>query len=147
MDEFPEWLERRYAEIYYGPFVPDDVVLPDTVVMPLERLKKIRAILRRKFKLSLEFANVATAAVTGFENYYYARKAYWENSKGASPDEDCPADVIIRRREAQANMLITLVEADPRIARQTIGLVRPTMLSWKPSLRAPNPLQPRRTEG
>ncbi len=141
--ELDEVTELRFIQRMYGPSLRADVALPDTVIPTLEKLKLVRAIIRRKFKLSREVANLITAALFGFTNYYFAREAYWDGTVGCAPDDECPPDVVLRRRVRQANILVELAGADPKTAKTVINLVRPTMEKWEPSLRSLNPFQRR----
>ncbi|MCV9964874.1 hypothetical protein OIU34_23560 [Pararhizobium sp. BT-229] len=143
MLDIDEVTEMRLMQRMYGPSLREDIELPDAVVPTLEKLKLVRAIIRRKFKLSWEDANMITAALFGFTNYYFAREAYWDRTVGYAPDDECPPDVILRRRAMQANILVRLAGAEPKSAKTVIDLVRPTMVNWEPSLRSLNPFQRR----
>jgi hypothetical protein len=121
------------------------VILIDPVrPSSLERVKKVRAIIRRKFNLETTNASSATAALYGFHSYRQLQDAHFApgGASGLSlEDEECPAATIIKRRMVQATVLVKLTSSDATVAKRVIQLVRPTARDWTPSLIALTPFR------
>lgn len=108
-----------------------------------DRVKKVREVLRRKFRLSLSAANALTASLYGFELYDDLRDAIYEQSDEAAllEDEFCSGRVVGHRRAAQAQVLARHVRIEQAFAADIIDLVRPTSRDWPPSLQSLNPFR------
>ncbi len=127
-----EILKIWFGGISQYPVIPTD----------LERLKKVREIIRRKFSLTLSAANTVTAALFGFRDYRRLREEIFD-SGSVDPDERedefCSVDIVAKRRECQAKVLAKHVDVDAHLASKIISLVRPTAKDWPPSLAGLNP--------
>jgi hypothetical protein len=143
--ENDDYFLSRLRSIANGERDQPDVDLPDPVrPSSMERVKKVRAVIRRKFRLETPRASEMTAAFYGFYSYRELREAHFApaGSVGLNlEDEECPPATVIHRREIQATILVKLAGADAPLAKRVIQLVRPTARDWNPSLMALSPFR------
>ncbi|MBY3151394.1 WSD1 family O-acyltransferase [Rhizobium laguerreae] len=133
MDE--DRFKQNLVKLLQGMILPMPVK-PESV----ERVRAVRDILRRKYKLSRLEASFTAAALFGFLGPYYAIEVCLTSRYDddlEAPDEQCEPVKVIKRRREQAATLVTLLEISAAEAKEVISRIRPTASNWKPSLRKP----------
>jgi hypothetical protein len=127
--------KENFVKLLQGGILPMPVK-PESA----ERVRAVRDILRRKYKLSRTVASFTAGALFGFYCPYDAIEVclsskYDEDLE--APDEQCDPSQVIRRRREQAATLVTLLEINRAEAKEVISRIRPTACNWKPTLRNP----------
>lgn len=119
----------------YGPFglVSPHAVRPTS----LERVKKVREVIRRKYRLSLGPVNELTAALYGFPLYRQIADAHYASAPNLFEREDefCSPEALEVRLAFQAKVLAGRVGIDLAEAVSVIAMVRPTSRDRVPTVR------------